>query len=66
MAASGLHSKDVLRAEKMQRWELIRWDGRRLFADPVRVWQRDGKIALRVLSRDGKEWLDPLKLQAKP
>jgi hypothetical protein len=55
-----------MRAEKLQRWKLLRWDGVTLWADPGRVWQRDGNVALRVLSGDGSKWLDPLKLRTKP
>jgi hypothetical protein len=61
--ASGLNAKDVLRIEKLQRWELLRPDGT---ADWERVWQRDGKIALRVLSSDRLEWIDPLPLRVRP
>ena len=65
-ADSGVHNKDVLRAEKLRDWKLLRWDGTTLWADPERVWQRDGRVALRVLSTDGSEWLDPLPLRARP
>jgi hypothetical protein len=65
-AESGLHNKDVLRAEKLRDWELLRWDGTTLWADPERVWQRRGRVALRVLNTGGSEWLDPLPLRARP
>ena len=63
---SGMHEKDVLRAEKPHRWKLLRWDGATLWADEKRVRQRAGKIALRVLSGDEAEWLDPLLLRISP
>jgi hypothetical protein len=64
-----LHTKDVLRAEKLHGWRFLRWDGLALWADPQRVWQRNGKLALRVLlvRADGAaEWADPLALTRRP
>jgi hypothetical protein len=63
MSASGLNDKDVARVERMHHMNLWKRDGEKLVADPVRVRQRDGKIALKVLSDDGTEWLDPLHIR---
>jgi hypothetical protein len=66
--SSGLNKKDVLRGEQLQRWGFLRWDYATLWADPERVWQRDGKVALRLLVKgaEGLEWVDPLELKKKP
>jgi hypothetical protein len=60
MEASGLNDRDVARVERIYYLHLFRRDGVTLVADPVRVRQRAGRIALRVLSDDGTKWLDPL------
>jgi hypothetical protein len=65
-AAGWKNKKDVLRAEKLERWGLLRRARATLWVDPERVWQRDGKVSLRVLSADGLEWLDPLPLRVQP
>lgn len=64
MAASGLNQKDVARVERMYLLDLFKRNGNTLVPDPVRVRQRDGRIALRVLSDDGLEWLDPLGVRS--